>query len=145
LVEALGRDFEVSGPGAPASPESRHSFGLYVDGAWRQLTARAHIVDESNAVACLDVAILQDRALSPLLGIGDPRTDQRIAFVGGIRGTDELARRADATGGCAFAMYPTSVTELLRVADSGEVMPPKSTWFEPKLASGLMVHPIDEI
>ena len=94
--------------------------------------------------ARLDVAILQERVLEPLLGISDPRRDSRIAFVGGIRGTDELARRVNEAGsGCAFAMYPTSVAELLAVADADLVMPPKSTWFEPKLASGLLIHPID--
>lgn len=144
FLDALAQDFEVGPPGAPAEPESRHGFGLYLGGVWRRLTAKAHVIDEDAAVACLDVAILQDRVLGPLLGIADPRRDERIAFVGGIRGPEELERRVDARGqGCAFAMYPTSVEELLAVADADLVMPPKSTWFEPKLASGLLVHPID--
>ncbi len=143
FLDALGGAFEVGPPGAPGAdlPAARHTFGLYVAGAWRALKARPGVVDESDPVRCLDVSILQERALSPLLGITDPRTSKRLEFVGGIRGTAELARRVDARGaGCAFSMFPTSVEELLAVADSGQVMPPKSTWFEPKLASGLLIH-----
>ena len=88
----------------------------------------------------LDVSILQDRILSPVLGIHDPKTDSRISFIGGIRGLKELEKRADLTGGIAFSMYPTSMDELMKVADSGMLMPPKSTWFEPKLRSGLFIH-----
>ncbi len=144
LLRALDADFEVGPPGASPSPEAPRSFGLYLEGAWRRLTARRHAVPEGDPVGRLDVAILQDRILGPHLGIGDPRTDPRISFVGGIRGTSELVRRVDEQGGgCAFALYPTSIDELLDVADAGEVMPPKSTWFEPKLLSGLLVNPID--
>ena len=144
LLERLSPHFDISAPGAEASPPVPRQFGLYVDGAWRQLKLRPGQIDESDPVASLDVAILQDLVLAPLLGIGDPRTDRRIRFVGGIRGTDALSASVDGAGqGCAFALYPTSVEELLRVADAGEVMPPKSTWFEPKLASGLMVNLID--
>ena len=125
-------------------PPARHTFGLYLDGQWRRMTARPEVVNEDDPVACLDVAILQDRLLAPVLGIEDPRTDSRIEFVGGIRGTDELVKRVDARGeGCAISMFPTAMGELLAVADAGEVMPPKSTWFEPKLASGLVVHLLD--
>jgi len=91
------------------------------------------------------VSLLQDRVLSPILGIGDPRTDARIEFVGGIRGCGELERRAGACGGVAFSMHPTSTDELLAVADAGEIMPPKSTWFEPKLRSGLFVHEFERV
>ena len=141
LLAALEPHFEVGPPGAPADPAGRHAFGLYLDGTWRQLRAREATVDESDPIARLDVAILQDRVLGPLLGMDDPRASDRVDFVGGIRGTDELARRVDARGtGCAFAMWPTGIDELLDVADAGQVMPPKSTWFEPKLASGLLVH-----
>ncbi|MGB0589166.1 MAG: DUF1015 domain-containing protein [Myxococcota bacterium] len=144
FLDALGVNFEVGAPGASPEPTERHQFGLYLDGAWRGLTAKAHLVDESDPVARLDVAILQTYVLAPLLGIEDPRRDARVSFVGGIRGSEELARRVDASGaGCAFAMFPTSVDELLAVADVGLVMPPKSTWFEPKLGSGLLVNPID--
>jgi len=108
------------------------------------LTPRAGLVDESDPIARLDVSLLQQQVLAPILGIDDPRTDQRIAFVGGIRGTAELMRLVDSGGfAVAFAMHPTSTVEVMDVADRGEVMPPKSTWFEPKLRSGLFVHPID--
>ena len=90
------------------------------------------------------MAILQNNLLAPILGIGDPRTDQRIEFVGGIRGTGELEKRADRYGGVAFAMYPTSIEQLMAIADAGKVMPPKSTWFEPKLRSGMVVRSINE-
>jgi uncharacterized protein (DUF1015 family) len=144
FLRALGAHFEVGPVGASPEPEARHEFGLYLDGGWRRLTAKARLVDESDPVARLDVAILQTHLLAPVLGIEDPRRDARITFVGGIRGSAELARRVDTRGGgCAFAMYPTSVAELLAVADAGLVMPPKSTWFEPKLGSGLLVNPID--
>jgi len=141
LLDAIAEDFLVGEPGAGADPSQRHAFGIYLDGVWRTLIAKNHVVNEADPVACLDVSILQDRVLGPLLGIDDPRTSKRIAFVGGIRGSAELSRRVDERGaGCAFSMWPTSVQELLAVADSGEVMPPKSTWFEPKLASGLLIH-----
>ncbi len=119
------------------TPAERHQFAMYLGGEWYTLTAKS--VDESDPIASLDVAILQDRLLGPILGITDPRRDQRIDFVGGIRGTTELEGRAGRHG-VAFAMYPTSLDELFRVADAGLIMPPKSTWFEPKLADGLFVH-----
>jgi uncharacterized protein (DUF1015 family) len=144
LLSALQESFVVSEAGANPTPEAPRQFSLYVDGAWYGLGIRAGLVDEDDPVTSLDVAILQDRVLAPLLGIGDPRTDGRIRFIGGIRGTQALANAVDDAGdGCAFSLYPTSIDELLRVADAGEVMPPKSTWFEPKLASGLMVNLID--
>jgi uncharacterized protein (DUF1015 family) len=93
----------------------------------------------------LDVSVLQDRILGPVLGVGDPRTDERLAFCGGIRGADELVRRVDSGAhAVAFAMHPTSLTDVMRIADAGGVMPPKSTWFEPKLRSGMVVHLLDE-
>jgi uncharacterized protein (DUF1015 family) len=101
-------------------------------------------VDEDDPIARLDVSVLQDTVLAPILGIDDPRTNERIAFVGGIRGTAELERLVDSGGyAVAFALHPTSTEEVMDVAHLGEVMPPKSTWFEPKLRSGLFVHPID--
>ena len=108
------------------------------------MIARAEIADVDDPVEGLDVALLQTHVLGPLLGIDDPRTSNRIAFVGGIRGTEELSKRVDQAGeGCAFSLYPTSITELLDVSDADRVMPPKSTWFEPKLASGLLINLID--
>jgi uncharacterized protein (DUF1015 family) len=110
---------------------------LYLDGSWRELSFGD--VDEADPIASLDASLLQERVLGPLLGIADPRRDARIAFVGGVRGTAELESRAGARG-AALSMFPTSLEELLRVADQGAIMPPKSTWFEPKLADGLFVH-----
>jgi len=122
------------------SPAARHQFGMFVEGKWFRLTAKAHPPPQSPARS-LDVALLQDYLLGPVLGIGDPRIDKRVSFVGGIRGTGELERLV--TSGAyqmAFSMYPTSVEDLIAIADAGEVMPPKSTWFEPKLRSGLVLH-----
>jgi uncharacterized protein (DUF1015 family) len=106
--------------------------------------ARPEVVPQDDPVRRLDVAVLADRLLGPVLGIGDPRTDERIDFVGGIRGMDELEQRVDGKGwSVAFSLFPTSLDDLMAVADAGQVMPPKSTWFEPKLRSGLVVHLID--
>lgn len=125
-------------------PEGSGSFCVYIDGAWSRLTVPADSIDKNNAINCLDVAVLEQRVIQPIFGIADVRTDVRIDFVGGIRGTKELEKRVD-SGDWAFAvsMYPTSIAELMAVSDSGEVMPPKSTWFEPKLRSGLLVHMLD--
>ena len=145
FLARIGQAFEVGPIGADPEPTDRHTFAMYLDGQWRLLRARPAVIDESDPIARLDVAILQDHLLAPVLGIDDPRTSERIDFVGGIRGIDELARRVDAAGqGVAFAMHPTAIEELLSVADAGQVMPPKSTWFEPKLASGLLVNLIDD-
>ncbi len=143
LLEALSPSFVLQ-PSAGAPEPGRHEFGLYVDGAWWTATARAGVVDEHDPIARLDVSVLQDLVLGPLLGIADPRTDGRIAFVGGGRGTGELERLVD-SGEAAIAvlLHPTATGDVMDVADAGMVMPPKSTWFEPKLASGLFVHPID--
>jgi uncharacterized protein (DUF1015 family) len=135
--------FEVA-DAKQASPDRPRSFGMYMGGRWYRLTARPGTFPESDPVRSLDVAILQDNLLGPVLGIADPRTDKRIQFVGGIRGTAELERRARASGGVAFAMYPTSIEQLMAIADARQVMPPKSTWFEPKLRSGMVVRSLDE-
>jgi uncharacterized protein (DUF1015 family) len=111
---------------------------MYLGKKWYGL--RCPIDAKADPVARLDVSVLQDKLLAPLLGIDDPRTSKRIDFVGGIRGTDELVKRVDAEGGVAFSMYPTTVAQLMEIADAGQIMPPKSTWFEPKLRSGLFVH-----
>ena len=132
--------FTVSAPQKEAiSPSSKGSFGLYLDGSWYLVTASLPLLSD-DPVKGLDVSILQDRILGPILGIGDPRTDKRIDFVGGIRGLSELERRVSEDMTLAFSMYPTSIEELLSVADAGLLMPPKSTWFEPKLRSGLFLH-----
>jgi uncharacterized protein (DUF1015 family) len=141
LLEALGRDFEVAPSASPVEPQERQTIGMFLDGHWYLLTARQH--EPADAVGALDVSLLQDRVLAPLLGIDDPRTDKRIGFVGGIRGTAELERVVSSGArAVAFSLHPTSVDDLIAIADAGQVMPPKSTWFEPKLRSGLFVHAI---
>lgn len=126
--------------GEPFKPMVKHTFGMLLDGKWYVLKAKEGIYDEKDPVDRLDVSILQKNLLEPLLGIADPRTDKRIDFVGGIRGLGELERRCALDMKVAFSMYPTTMDDLLDIADAGEVMPPKSTWFEPKLRSGLFAH-----
>jgi len=142
-IDAAGFDLVAPWPGK--SPKEAATFGLYLAGVWRLLVARPGTVSDDDPVKRLDVSLLQDRILGPILGVGDPRTDARIAFCGGIRGVAELARRVDSgEHAVAFALHPTSLADVMRVADAGAVMPPKSTWFEPKLRSGMVVHLIDE-
>ncbi len=122
------------------APTKPREFGMYIDKQWYALNIDDTKVP-TDVVGALDVAILQNSVLTPILNIDDPRTNSRIDFVGGIRGLGELVKRVDSVpGSVAFSMYPTSMDELMAVADSGNVMPPKSTWFEPKLRSGLFVH-----
>ncbi|MCH5266310.1 MAG: DUF1015 domain-containing protein [Lachnospiraceae bacterium] len=126
----------------PVRPEKKGCFGMYLEGQWYRLTAKPELFEGKDAVGRLDVSILQDYLLGPVLGIGDPRTDARIDFVGGIRGLSELEKRAESDMKVSFSMYPTGITELFDVADKNLLMPPKSTWFEPKLRSGLFIHEI---
>ena len=121
-------------------PEEKHTFGMFIDGKWYVITAKEGTYDANDPVERLDVSILQKNLLNPILGIGDPRTDNRIDFVGGIRGLKELERRVGEGMKVAFSMYPTTIEDLIDIADAGQIMPPKSTWFEPKLLSGLFVH-----
>ncbi len=121
-------------------PEARHTFGMYLDNCWYKLTTKSGTFDEDDVVGSLDVSILQNNLLTPILGIKDPRTDQRVEFVGGIRGLKELEKRVKAGMKVAFSLYPTSIEELMKVADAKRLMPPKSTWFEPKLRSGIFIH-----
>lgn len=123
----------------PFAPDQKGRFGMYLEDTWYELCPKAGLVPD-DPVKGLDVSVLQDLLLNPVLGIKDPKTDKRIDFVGGIRGLDELRRRAESDMKLAFSMYPTSMEELLKVADAGLLMPPKSTWFEPKLRSGLFIH-----
>ena len=125
---------------SPYAPQERHTFGMYLDNKWYKVTAKPEFINENDPVLCLDVSILQNNLITPILNITDPRTDKRIDFVGGIRGLGELERRCKEGMKLAFAMYPTSLNELIDIADAGQVMPPKSTWFEPKLLSGLFIH-----
>jgi uncharacterized protein (DUF1015 family) len=128
---------------ADPSPDRPGSFGVYLDHRWYRLTLDPSTIP-ADAVRSLDAALLEERVLGPVLGIGDIRTDKRIDFVGGIRGTPELERRVDSSEmAIAFALYPVSVDHLMAVSDAGAIMPPKTTWFEPKLRSGLFVHPLD--
>ncbi|MFO0875283.1 MAG: DUF1015 family protein [Phycisphaerales bacterium] len=129
-------------PTSAAEPCQRGQFGIYVGGRWWTLTVDPVVAQTTDPVAALDVSVLQRLVLEPIFGIADPRRDPRLDFVGGIRGTDSLERAVDSgEAGAAFALHPTSMHELLEVADAGGIMPPKSTWFEPKLRSGLVVHP----
>lgn len=123
----------------PIRPAAKGEIGMYLDGSWYLLRIRPGYRSD-DPVAGLDVSILQSSILTPILGIDDPKTDTRIEFVGGIRGTRELEEKADSNHGVSFLMYPTSIGELFAVADAGRLMPPKSTWFEPKLLSGLFIH-----
>ncbi|MBN2461815.1 MAG: DUF1015 domain-containing protein [Candidatus Cloacimonetes bacterium] len=145
FLEAVSRSFHIEKypDDSPGKPRTWHEFGMYLNGVWYRLTAREGSFPAHDPVKSLDVSILQDNLLSPILAIGDPRTDKRIDFVGGIRGLQELARRVDQGEAVAFTLYPTSIEQLMAIADSGKVMPPKSTWFEPKLRSGLIIHLLD--
>lgn len=125
-------------------PVEKHTFGMYLDNKWYKLSVKDGIFDENDPVDRLDVSILQKNLLHPILGIENPRTDKRIDFVGGIRGLAELEKRVATDMKIAFSMYPTTMEDLLSIADAGEVMPPKSTWFEPKLRSGLFVHRLSD-
>jgi uncharacterized protein (DUF1015 family) len=139
FLAALAEKFTVA-PAAERSPGAPSSFGMFLDGRWYSLVAKPGSFPADDPVRSLDVSILQENLLSPILGIKDPRTDTRIDFIGGIRGMDELERRVNGGFKVAFSMFPTSLDELMSVADAGQIMPPKSTWFEPKLRSGLLVR-----
>ena len=142
FLQKIDGNFQISKPQANVMvPAVKGQFGLYLENKWYLLEAKKEICSE-DAVEGLDVSILQKNILEPVLGINDPRTDKRIDFVGGIRGTDELERRCREDMKLAFAMHPTSIQELFCVADADRLMPPKSTWFEPKLLSGLFIHDI---
>lgn len=143
LLKRIGHVGRVSSTDEP-SPRKPGSVGIYLNGSWHMLEFDPNTIDRNDPIESLDVSLLQNHVLSPLLGIGDPRTDKRIDFVGGIRGTAELQRRVDSGEmAVAFSMFPTSMEQLMAVSDAGEIMPPKSTWFEPKLRSGLLIHSLD--
>lgn len=145
LVKALEEDFEVCRMGTEIyHPDRLHNFAMYLEGCWYSLTAKAGRYDDSDPIGVLDVTILSNLVLDRILGIKDLRTDKRIDFVGGIRGLGELSRRVDSGEmKVAFALYPVSMKQLIDIADSGKIMPPKTTWFEPKLRSGLAIHTLD--
>jgi uncharacterized protein (DUF1015 family) len=141
FLKKIGECFTVEKSDSQVKPEKRGQFGMYLGRQWYRLNAKPEILSE-DPVDGLDVSVLQNNVLTPLLGITDPKTDKRIDFVGGIRGIGELERRCENDCVLAFSMYPTSIEELFDVADAGRLMPPKSTWFEPKLRSGLFIHKI---
>ncbi len=140
FFDLIGKSFDIEKSGKePYAPERKGVIGMYLNEEWYKLTAKEHIKTE-DPVEGLDVSLLQNYLLAPILNIGDPRTDKRIDFIGGIRGLKELERRCSLDMKVAFSMYPTSIQELFAVSDAGLLMPPKSTWFEPKLRSGLFIH-----
>lgn len=144
LVERIGERFQVTPQGEPVHPAGPGRFGMYLQGRWYLLVVDPARVPAQDPVARLDVSLLADNLIEPLLGISDPRRDERIDFVGGIRGLAELERRVDSGEmAVAFSLFPTAMADLMAVAEAGEVMPPKSTWFEPKLADGLVSHSLD--
>ena len=141
IFEKIEKNFTVEKQGKDAyKPADKHTFGMYIDGEWYSLKAKEGTFDETDPVDRLDVSILQKNVITPVFGIEDPRTDKRIDFVGGIRGLAELERRCKEDMQIAFSMYPTTLDDLMDIADANKIMPPKSTWFEPKLLSGLFVH-----
>jgi uncharacterized protein (DUF1015 family) len=142
FLAEVGERFHITEGGAP-EPQARRQWSMYLDGRWYALTPGDNMPQTSDPVASLDVSLLQDHLLDPVLGIKDVRTDKRIDFVGGARGTAELERLVnEGKAAVAFSLYPTTVEDLLKVSDAGSIMPPKSTWFEPKLRDGLLIHTI---
>lgn len=141
FLTQIQANFDLVPQNEAYKPSKPHTFGMYLSGHWYKLNAKQGSFDETNPVSKLDVSILQNNLLAPLLGIGDPRTDKRINFVGGIRGMSELTKLVDSGEyAVAFSMFATSVKELMDIADAGQVMPPKSTWFEPKLRDAMVIH-----
>jgi uncharacterized protein (DUF1015 family) len=144
VLKAVGDRCTVTPSAGQVSPERSGTFGMYLDGRWYHLAIRAELVPAQDPVRRLDISVLSEQILAPIFGIGDLRRDTRVEFVGGIRGLAELERRVNSGEmAVAFAMYPTQMAELMSVADAGQIMPPKSTWFEPKLADGLVSHVLD--
>jgi uncharacterized protein (DUF1015 family) len=144
LLGQVGAVFDVALSDGPVRPARSGEYGMYLAGSWYRLTLHPERIPQDDPVRRLDVSLLQDNLIAPLLGIDDPRRDDRIDFVGGIRGLEALSSRVDSGDwAVAFSLYPTTMTALMDVADAGEVMPPKSTWFEPKLADGLVSHVLD--
>ena len=144
FLQKLEATFDIEKKDSAYRPEALHHMGLYLNKQWYKLSAKSGSIDATDVIAVLDISILQKNILEPILGIKDQRTDKRIDFVGGIRGLGELEKRVDSGDmALAISLYPVSIEQLFAVADSGEVMPPKSTWFEPKLRDGLLTHLID--
>ncbi len=145
FIEKISAKFKVEDAdcGGAFKPAEKHTFGMYMGKKWYKLTALDGTFNAADPVEQLDVSILQNNLLAPVLNIGDPRTDKRIDFIGGIRGLKELERLVDGGKAVAFSMFPTTLEDLMSIADAGKIMPPKSTWFEPKLLSGLFIHKLE--
>ena len=144
VLNLLSKDFNIEATDKPIKPNEPGMFGMFLANQWYRLILNAHLLPTDNPVALLDVSLLQDRILSPVLNVGDPRTDPRLDFVGGVRGLKELENLVRSGKYlAAFSLYPTTMEQLMAVADAGEIMPPKSTWFEPKLGDGLLSHVLD--
>lgn len=140
FLNVVSKSFDIEKTDGRCKPDKKHTFGMLLGEQWYRLTAKESIINEADPVSRLDVSILQNNLLDPILGIENPKTDSRIDFIGGIRGLSELEKRVKDDMALAFAMYPTTVEDLMAIADAGMIMPPKSTWFEPKLLSGLFIH-----
>lgn len=142
FMEAVSKMFNISrsADNKAVKPKNKHEFGMYLDKQWYVLEAKDGTFNENNPIERLDVSILQNNLLAPILGIKDPTKSDRIEFIGGIRGVKELERRADSDMKVSFSMFPTTIEDIMSIADAGEIMPPKSTWFEPKPRSGIFVH-----
>ncbi len=144
FLQKVSEHFTVTVQTEAYRPQAAHEFGIYLEGQWYKLSAKPGTYNQADPIAVLDISILEQNILKPILNINDQRTDERIDFVGGIRGLGELEKRVDSSDmALAISLYPVSIEQLFAVADSGEVMPPKSTWFEPKLRDGLLTHLID--
>ncbi len=145
FLAEISKGFDVENMGHEIfKPSALHEFSLYLSGSWYKLTAKDGTYNDNDPIGVLDVTILSEQVLTPILGIEDLRTSKRIDFIGGIRGLEELKRRVDSGEmKAAFALYPVSMQQLINIADSGNIMPPKTTWFEPKLRSGLVIHKLD--
>jgi len=144
MLEKLDGVFIITA-GGTGKPSRKHEAGFFIEGKWHTLNFRPHFVKTTDAIEKLDVTLLQKYALDPIFGIEDQRTSKRINFVGGIRGTAELEKLVNSGEyACAFSMFPTSIEDLMTISDAGGIMPPKSTWFEPKLRDGMFCHMIGE-
>lgn len=140
FLSKVKENFEIIESSEQVKPKEKHTFGMYLENQWYLLKAKKGIFNPDDPVDRLDVSILQNNLLRPILGIDDPRKSKRIKFIGGIRGLNELEKRANTDMKVSFSMYPTTIEDIMAIADSGEIMPPKSTWFEPKPRSGLFIH-----
>ena len=145
ILQLLAEDFAIDAVGTEIyRPQARHEFALYLDKCWYRLTAKPEVVDETDPIGSLDVSISSELILKKLFGIVNLRKDERVEFVGGIRGLEYLQNQVDkGHAKLALALYPVSMDEIMHVADAGKIMPPKATWFEPKLRSGVVIHELD--